>query len=115
VQGDARRLPFADDSFDVVVVASLVHLVPEAGPLLREAERVCRGDGRLVVAGPWEKHPKSMTSVRTLLRGASADHRRYPFNVRRLRRLLPRSRFLGRKTDYMMGYLATTWVPDAKR
>ena len=50
VVASGADLPFDDDSFDVVVLASVVHLVPEPGPLLREAERVCRRDGRLVVA-----------------------------------------------------------------
>ena len=45
VQADARDLPFGDSSFDVVVLASLVHLIPRTGSLLREAERVCRPEG----------------------------------------------------------------------
>lgn len=114
IQADARHLPFADESFDVVVVASLVHLLPRAGSLLREAERVCRSDGRLVVAGPWQKHPKSMTWLKTLLRGKAPDGRHYPFNEKRLRQLLIRSSFLGSSYNYPMGYFATLWTPDQK-
>ncbi|MEE2828145.1 MAG: class I SAM-dependent methyltransferase [Myxococcota bacterium] len=115
VQSDARRLPFADDSFDRVLVASLVHLVARSGSLLREAERVCRPEGRIVVAGPWQKHPKSMTWLKTLLRGGKApDGRKYPFNLPRLKQLLLRSTYLGSNYDYPMGYFATLWVPDKK-
>ena len=38
VVASGADLPFEDDSFDVVVLASVVHLVPEPGPLLREAD-----------------------------------------------------------------------------
>ncbi len=114
VRADASRLPFPDDSFDVVCVASVVHLVPHPGPLLREAERVCRRDGRIVVAGPWAYHPKSMTWVKTLLRGAPPETTTYPFSRKRLERLLVRSTFTGQRIDYPMGYLATTWVPSGK-
>ncbi len=114
VQADARRLPFADDRFDVVVVASLVHLIPNPGPVLREAERVCKRDGLIVVAGPWRLHPKSMTWVKTLLRGEPPKDKTYPFSVKRLAPMLRRSVLLGRKVDYPMGYLATAWRPERK-
>ena len=113
VQADGGSLPFDDDSFDVVLVASVVHLVPEPQPLLREAERVCRPDGRIVVAGPWAKHPKSNVLLKTILRGGKKPvGRKYPFDVRHLSRWMARSTLLDRKTDYLLGYLATVWVPD---
>ena len=114
IQASAAALPFPDDAFDVVVVASVVHLVPHPGPMLREAERVCRPDGRIVVAGPWKLHPKSMTWVKTLLRGAPPETKTYPFDRKRVARMLVRSSFVGRRIDYPMGYLATTWVPSGK-
>ena len=116
VQADARRLPFEDDSFDVVVLASLVHLVPKTGSLLREAERVCRPHGRILIAGPWQRHPKSMPWLKTILRGGKApDGRRHqPFNEKVLKQLLTRSTFLGSKYNYPMGYFATLFMPDRK-
>jgi ubiquinone/menaquinone biosynthesis C-methylase UbiE len=114
VRANAASLPFPDDQFDIVCVASVVHLIPYPGPLLREAERVCRPDGRIVVAGPWGKHPKSMTWVKTLLRGAPPETKTYRFDRKRLARLLVRSTFVSQKIDYPMGYLATTWVPSGK-
>ena len=109
-QADAARLPFEDDSFDVVLVASVVHLVPQPQPLLREAERVCKRDGRIVVAGPWSKHPKSNVLLKTILRGGKPpDGRKYPFSVTHLTRWMTRSTLVDRKTDYVMGYLASVW------
>jgi ubiquinone/menaquinone biosynthesis C-methylase UbiE len=114
IRANAAQLPFPDDSFDVVCVASIVHLVPHPGPLMREAERVCRRDGRIVVAGPWSYHPKSLTWVKTLLRGAPPETKTYPFSRKRLDRLMLRSTFVGQSIDYPMGYLATSWVPSGK-
>ncbi len=115
LQADAADLPLDDDSFDVVFVASVVHLLSDPGPILREAERVCRPDGRIVVAGPWSRHPKSNVWVKTMLRGGKRpDGRQFPFDVPRLRGWLARSTMLERRLDLLLGYFATVWVPDRK-
>jgi len=113
VVASGADLPFDDDSFDVVVLASVVHLVPEPGPLLREAERVCRRDGRLVVAGPWRWHPKASKTVKRLL-GKTVETTTWPFTVERVQRGLLRSRLVERIVDRPMGYVATVWAPNRK-
>ncbi len=113
VVGSGAELPFPDDSFEVVLVASVVHLVPEPGPILREAERVCRRDGRIVVAGPWRWHPKASKTVKRLL-GKKVVTTSWPFTVERVQRGLLRSRLTERIVDRAMGYVATVWVPDGK-
>ena len=55
LQGDATRLPFPDDSFDVVSEASLLHHVPDPVAVLREMKRVSRGP--VVVVEPNRNHP----------------------------------------------------------
>ncbi|RDZ65218.1 SAM-dependent methyltransferase [Haloferax sp. Atlit-12N] len=53
VQGDASRLPFADDAFDLAVyVATIHHLAPRAARVasLNELARVLDADGRAVVS-----------------------------------------------------------------
>jgi 2-polyprenyl-3-methyl-5-hydroxy-6-metoxy-1,4-benzoquinol methylase len=115
VQADAASLPFDDDAFDVVFLASVVHLVPDPSPILREAERVCRPGGRIVVAGPWSRHPKSNVLIKTILRGGKRpDGRQHAFDVPHLRRWLRRSTLLDRRMDWLMGYFATVWTPDRK-
>lgn len=49
--GDARALPFDDNSFDLVVVCYLFDLLPESdfGPVIAEVRRVLRDSGRAVV------------------------------------------------------------------
>jgi ubiquinone/menaquinone biosynthesis C-methylase UbiE len=47
--GDAAALPFADETFDVVVTRYSFHHIPEPGRVLAEMRRVCRPGGRVVV------------------------------------------------------------------
>jgi ubiquinone/menaquinone biosynthesis C-methylase UbiE len=48
-EGDARRLPFPDGSFDVVVCATVLSHVPEGEAAIPELARVLRPGGRLGV------------------------------------------------------------------
>ena len=43
VQGDALRLPFADDSFDIVALITVLEFVTDPTRVITEAARVCRG------------------------------------------------------------------------
>jgi ubiquinone/menaquinone biosynthesis C-methylase UbiE len=49
VRGDARRLPFADGSFDAVCCYAALYLVPEPFTVLNELLRVLGPGGRLAV------------------------------------------------------------------
>jgi phosphatidylethanolamine/phosphatidyl-N-methylethanolamine N-methyltransferase len=46
---DALNLEFAESSFDYVMVFHVVSVVPDAARLMREAQRVCRPGGTVVV------------------------------------------------------------------
>jgi ubiquinone/menaquinone biosynthesis C-methylase UbiE len=46
---DARQLPFADRTFDIVVTRYSFHHMPDPAAVLREMRRVCRPGGRVVV------------------------------------------------------------------
>ena len=45
---DMFRLPYADESFDVIIVANALHIVPEPEKALSEIRRVLKDDGVLV-------------------------------------------------------------------
>lgn len=45
---DMFRLPYADGSFDVIIVANALHIVPEPKKALSEIRRVLKDDGVLI-------------------------------------------------------------------
>ena len=49
VQADAEHLPFARDSFDLVMSIGVLHLVADAGRVLRRIVRLVRPGGHLHV------------------------------------------------------------------
>jgi ubiquinone/menaquinone biosynthesis C-methylase UbiE len=49
VEGDAERLPFPDESFDLVSSNGVLHHTPDMVGALKEIRRVLRQDGRLTV------------------------------------------------------------------
>ncbi len=72
--GDATRLPFAEDSFDVVVSFETLEHLEAQDQLLAEFRRVLRADGFLLISSPDRK--------------TYSDDRNYdnPFHVRELYR-----------------------------
>jgi ubiquinone/menaquinone biosynthesis C-methylase UbiE len=50
-EADATALPFADATFDIVTMTTVMHMIPEAGrrDCIGEAGRVLRGGGRLLI------------------------------------------------------------------
>ena len=54
VQGDARRLPFSDRSFNTVMSVSVLEHIPDVLPFFGEAHRVLRPGGALVFSVPLE-------------------------------------------------------------
>src|SRR4051812_12887518 len=49
---DAAHLPFADGSFDVVLIRDLLHHLPDRTAALREAHRVLKPRGRITLVEP---------------------------------------------------------------
>jgi ubiquinone/menaquinone biosynthesis C-methylase UbiE len=52
LQGDAQNLPFADDSFDLVISCETIEHLPDASKALREMFRVSRPGGKLLLTTP---------------------------------------------------------------
>ena len=57
---DMFSLPYADNSFDVVIVANALHIVPEPEKALQEIRRVLKDDG--VLAAPTFTHAENSFS-----------------------------------------------------
>jgi len=62
-RGDAERLPFRDDSFDVVWSSGSIEYWPDPVTALRELRRVTRPGGQVLVVGPNNPRTSMMQRV----------------------------------------------------
>ena len=70
VRGDALRLPFADDAFDIAVLHLIVAVVPHPDRCLAEAARVLKPGGRAFVLDKFLR-PGERAPVRRALNAVS--------------------------------------------
>ncbi|MBE5863469.1 MAG: methyltransferase domain-containing protein [Lachnospiraceae bacterium] len=60
---NAQYLPYADESFDVVIIANALHVIPNPERVLREIQRVLRPDGILIAPNFVHDNQKKASEV----------------------------------------------------
>jgi phosphatidylethanolamine/phosphatidyl-N-methylethanolamine N-methyltransferase len=64
---DARKLQFADNSFDAIVAAYVMSVVPEPDKVIREIERVCKPGGDVIIVNHFAAEGGMRRGVEKLL------------------------------------------------
>ncbi len=70
VCGDSTVLPFAEFSFDAIVVIETLHHIPEYTKVIREGFRVLKKNGRLVLLEPGSYHSETPEALITMKKQA---------------------------------------------
>jgi len=76
--GDARELPYEDDSFDAAILITVLGEIPDQDAALREVERVLRPGGRLIVGELFgDPHMVTLGALRRRAEAASLVFERH--------------------------------------
>jgi ArsR family transcriptional regulator len=107
VQGDFAELPFADASFDTVILHQVLHFAPDPAPALAEAARVLRTGGRVGIVD-FASHDHEELRTRH-------QHVRLGFSDRQMAELLKGAGFTASPPTALEGGALVVKIWTAKR
>jgi ubiquinone/menaquinone biosynthesis C-methylase UbiE len=112
VAGDVHALPFADETFDVVMVVEALHHFEDYDAALNEIFRILRPGGMLMAIEPNGWNPlRRLSEIRDRFRGTIEKS----FTGRQLRRLLKRAGFLDAHVASVPGGRSKLRMSDVPR
>lgn len=97
-QGDVQSLDFPDNSFDVAIATAVIEHLPNPGKAMREAKRVLRSGGIIVLTAPDPFWEYLATKVGHLKDG---QHNKV-MNISQLSNLIKQNRFVVLKSQKFM-------------
>lgn len=103
--GDARNLPYKDNSFDIVLLSDLLEHVSNTKKAAQEAIRVIKPNGHILITVPNHLHPvvrypwlkKALTGRKNF-----DEFPDVPFSFQKLSMLFPKMRLVERKLVYFL-------------
>lgn len=99
-QANILQLAYPDQSFDTVVAANVIHLLDEPYRALRELDRVCKPDGKIIIPTYMNQTDKGKTNaVSNAIGKAGADFKR-EFTVDTYKSFFADAGY--KKADYVM-------------
>jgi ArsR family transcriptional regulator len=107
VQGDFADLPFAEASFDTVILHQVLHFAADPAPALAEAARVLRGGGRIAIVD-FASHDREELRTRH-------QHARLGFSDRQMAELLKGAGFIASAPIALGGGKLVVKIWTAKR
>lgn len=122
VVGDAYKLPFADDQFDVALAMGLIEYLADEDQFLKEVDRILKSGGTFIITfpnytSPWRAFNRFALWAKRLLgkrsSGSGVTHREY--HARRAAELLNKHGFTTLETQYynfkLIPYPLDRWLP----
>lgn len=123
--GDAYSLPFQNGEFDIATAMGLIEYLEHEDMFLKEAERILKKDGLLIVTfpnywSPWRVFNRLALAVASLLRKILRKEKRgsvthHEYTLARAKQMLSEHGFVPERTIYynfkLIPYPFDTWLP----
>lgn len=87
VFADILALDFADEAFDVVIAANVIHLLDDPVKALRELDRVCRPGGKLIIPTYMNREADGASRFSAMLKKAGVNFKQV-FHLAAYRQLI---------------------------
>ena len=110
---DGIQLPYQDKTFDIVIMANLLHVIHSPGKILNEAFRVLKDRGKIIV--PCYLHNDSLRTkcISWILK--QKGHPIYTrFNSKSLKEFIEQNRFKITNQTYLKGIMPVSFIVAEK-